>query len=373
MTDGRGRDKHRVRRSDNNSRINGRQLTTRRTKAHNSTYTRGHVGGAVKRVQVNGAVVLALVISGLMAFAGTDQEVRGPQREQAGVVLAAATRPVVTPFATVEENERARELVAGMSLLEKAGQVIVATYAGHGSPAATIRRYHLGGAVPVGDNIGSISQITKVVRSIRAADQPRGYPAFVGIDQEGGRVTRIANGSPSFMTAGAARQPTLTRNLARAMGLEMRGLGFTAVLSPVADLTVGRADPTIGTRSAGSGPNVAASQVTAATNGLLSAGVIPTLKHFPGHGSVTTDTHVDLGVQRRSLAEMRRQDLVPCARAIAAGAPAVMPGHIVVPAIAPRVPASLSWRITTDLLRRQLGFRGLVVTDSLGMGAIVRR
>ncbi|RYE74032.1 MAG: beta-N-acetylhexosaminidase, partial [Myxococcales bacterium] len=161
--------------------------------------------------------------------------------------------------------------------------------------------------------------------------------------------------------------------LTRAMGLEMRGLGFTAVLSPVADMTVGKGDPTIGTRSAGSGPNVAASQVTAAMNGLIAAGVIPTLKHFPGHGSVSTDTHVDLGVQRRSLAELKRKDLVPFTRAIAAGAPAVMTGHIVVPAVAPRVPASLSWRITTDLLRRQLGFRGLVVTDSLGMGAIVRR
>jgi beta-N-acetylhexosaminidase len=329
----------------------------------------------VKRLHVHGAVATALVLSGSLALAGAGAppEVARPGGPVEAVALASETPRPVTPFASPEENARARDLVAGMTLAEKAGQVIVATYAGYGSPAAMVREYHLGGAVPVGDNIRSTAQITKVVASIRAAVEERGYPAFVGVDQEGGRVTRIPNGSPSLMTAGAARQPARTSSLAKAMGLEMRRIGFTAVLAPVADMTIGLADPIIGTRSASSWPGVASSQVTAASAGLVAAGVIPTIKHFPGHGSITTDTHVALGVQRRSLAELRRKDLVPFQRAIDAGAPAIMTGHIDVRAVAPRVPASLSWRVTTDLLRGTMGFRGLVVTDSLGMGAITRR
>ena len=322
----------------------------------------------MKRAHVNGAVAIALALSGVVALTHDPEGVSGT--EQAS--LAAVAAPTYTPFATAAENAKAHELVSNMSLAQKAGQVIVATYDGYGSPADDVRTYHFGGVIPVSDNIQSAEQIGRVVRSIRRAVSPRGYPAFVGIDQEGGRVTRIGTG-PSLMTAGAANRPALTTELARTMGLEMRGLGFTAVMAPVADVTVGPKDPTIGTRSVGSRPGLVATHVRAAMQGLISAGVIPTLKHFPGHGSVGTDTHIDLAVQQRSLTELRKKDLAGFRQAIDAGAPAVMTGHIDVRAVDPGVPASLSWKITTGLLRRELGFRGLVVTDSLGMGAITRR
>ena len=291
----------------------------------------------------------------------------------------AAERPAPKPTAwgpTRSEVRRAHELVARLPLSQLAGQVIVAGYHGTGSPAALVHRLHLGGVVPVAENITSSGQIRAVNASVQRAVRGRGYPAFIGIDQEGGTVVRIRGAAtrfPSFMSAGAARDPVLTRQVAAAGAREMQGLGFTSVLAPVADVTRGPADPVIGTRSASGFPRLAAAQVVAAQVGLAEAGVIGALKHFPGHGSVTVDSHQALPVLRTPLAELRRTALVPFRRGIAAGASAVMVGHLDVRAVDPHVPASLSRRVVTGLLRRELGFRGVVMTDALSMGAVSKR
>jgi beta-N-acetylhexosaminidase len=142
------------------------------------------------------------------------------------------------------------------------------------------------------------------------------------------------------------------------------------VLAPVADVSVGDADATIGSRAAGGRPSLVARHVVAAARGILSAGVLPVVKHFPGHGSLSTDSHLALAVQRRSLAQLRRTDLVPFRAAVAAGLPALMTGHIDVRAVDRGVPASISRKVTTGLLRGDLGYDGLVVTDALDMGGV---
>ncbi len=274
---------------------------------------------------------------------------------------------------TQGEVRRARELVERMTLAQRAGQVVVAGYRGTGSPARLVRRLHLGGVVPVAENITSSGQIQAVNASVQRVVRGRGYPAFIGVDQEGGTVVRVRDAAtrfPAFMSAGAAHDPALTGRAAAAGAREMRGLGFTSVLAPVADVTRGPADPVIGTRSASGYPRLAAEQVVAAEQGIASAGVIGTLKHFPGHGSVTVDSHQALPVLGKSLAELRRTDLVPFRRGIAAGASAVMVGHLDVRAVDPGVPSSLSRLVVDGLLREELGFRGLVLTDSLSMGAV---
>ena len=263
-----------------------------------------------------------------------------------------------------------------MTLAQRAGQVVVAGYRGTGSPARLVRRLHLGGVVPVAENITSSGQIQAVNASVQRVVRGRGYPAFIGVDQEGGTVVRVRDAAtrfPAFMSAGAAHDPALTGRAAAAGAREMRGLGFTSVLAPVADVTRGPADPVIGTRSSSGYPRLAAEQVVAAEQGIASAGVIGTLKHFPGHGSVTVDSHQALPVLGKSLAELRRTDLVPFRRGIAAGASAVMVGHLDVRAVDPGVPSSLSRLVVDGLLREELGFRGLVLTDSLSMGAVTER
>ena len=262
---------------------------------------------------------------------------------------------------------------ARLTVRQAAGQVIVAHYTGTASPAPLVRRLHLGGVIAFSSNVASTGQIRRVNRSVQRVVAARGWPAFLGVDQEGGIVDRVGAPStdfPSFMAAGAAGDAATTERAARASAAEMRGLGFDVVLAPDADVTVGDGDAVIGSRSAGGRPRAVATQVVAAVRGVEGAGVLPVLKHFPGHGSLTTDSHADLPVQTRSVRALRRTDLVPFAAAIVARAPAVLTGHIAVRAVDRGVPASISRKVTTGLLRRDLGFDGLVVTDALDMAGV---
>ena len=262
-----------------------------------------------------------------------------------------------------------------MTLREKAGQVIVASWSGTSSPAPLVRRLHLGGVIAFSENISSPAQIRSVNRSVSRSVAKRGYPAFVGVDQEGGIVNRVgaATAFPAFMATGAADDPALTEKAARASAEEMRGLGFDVVLAPVADVSVGDGDAVIGSRAAGGRPGLVARQVVAASKGIQEAGLLPVAKHFPGHGSLAVDSHLSLPVQRRSLRKLRATDLVPFAAAITAHVPAILTGHIDVRAIDKGTPASISRRVTTGLLRRDMGYDGLVVTDSLQMRGVQER
>ena len=263
-----------------------------------------------------------------------------------------------------------------MTLRQKAGQVIVASWSGTGSPAPMVRRLHLGGVVALEPNIASLSQIRRVNRSVARVAARRGYPAFIAVDQEGGVVRRVHLGVtpfPAFMSTGAADDTALTRRTTRISAAEMRGLGFDVVLAPDADVSVGDRDAVVGSRAAGGRPDLVARHVVAAVDGIESAGVLPVVKHFPGHGSLDVDSHRGLPVQRRGMRELRATDLVPFAAAIRARAPAVMTGHIAVRALDRDVPASVSRRVTTGLLRREMGFDGLVVTDALDMEGVQAR
>jgi beta-N-acetylhexosaminidase len=174
------------------------------------------------------------------------------------------------------------------------------------------------------------------------------------------------------MSTGAAGDAGLTQEAYAAGAAELRALGFTVDFAPDADVTSGPGDPTIGSRSASSRPGVVAEHVVAAATGFSTAGVLPVIKHFPGHGSVPADSHLSLPVQGRTKAQLEASDLVPFARGVEAGLPAVMVGHLDVRAVDPRVPSSLSRKVVTGLLRDELGFAGLVVTDSLEMAAVTR-
>lgn len=276
---------------------------------------------------------------------------------------------------TPAELDRAARRAASLSLTELAGQVILARYDGTGAPTELVRDLHLGGVVVFADNFVSTDQI-KAANAALQRGVDRRWPVQIAVDQEGGIVQRIqgeATQFPTFMTAGAGNNPEAIEAAARAQGGELRHLGFTMDFAPVADVTIGQQDPTIGARSAGSSPRLVARQVRAASTGFRQSGVAPVLKHFPGHGSVPADSHDELPVQERSRAQLRRNDFVPFRQAIASGASTVMAAHIDVRAIDPGVPSSLSRKVITGTLRGELGFRGLVVTDALDMAAISDR
>ena len=282
---------------------------------------------------------------------------------------------------TEGELARATQLVAGWSAERLAGQVIVGRYAGTDPavPAQMVRDLHLAGVSVTSDNATDAAQVratTAAVTEAHAADG-RDWPAVIGVDEEGGVVSHlrgIATEFPAFATAGVAiaaqgkAGEQAVTEAARATGLELRDLGFTWIFAPVADVTIGAADPTIGTRSPSPDPALAARAITAAVTGYDEAGLVSTTKHFPGHGSVTADSHETLPTLGASLDDLRARDLKPFEAAVAAGAPAMMMAHLDVRALQPGLPSSQAPKVY-DFLADDLGFEGVTITDSLGMGA----
>ncbi|ASU83093.1 hypothetical protein CDO52_10150 [Nocardiopsis gilva YIM 90087] len=189
-------------------------------------------------------------------------------------------------------------------------------------------------------------------------------------DEEGGTVTRLhaATGSPypGHGELGADDDTAHTREVAEAMGRELRSVGIDAALAPVMDVNVDPANPVIGMRAFGADPDTVARHGAAFIAGLHAAGVAATAKHFPGHGDTRVDSHVDLPVIDIDLETLRRRELAPFGAAIAAGVDMVMVGHIGIPALDGTVPASVSPRVY-GLLRAELGFTGVAVTDALDM------
>jgi beta-N-acetylhexosaminidase len=279
------------------------------------------------------------------------------------------------------ELARARSDVERLSTRELAGQLVVARYRGRSatSAAAALSRLHLGGVIVFGENVptnvvgGLRSSAARVQRAMVA--DGRDWPAIIAVDQEGGPVARVGAPATAFtgaMALGAATDQGLPARVGEASGAELRALGFTMVFAPDADVTLGPQDPTIGVRSPGSRASTVARVATGLVAGYRQAGIVPVAKHFPGHGSVTANSHLTLPVQRASLATLRARDFVPFAALVDEGAPAVMVTHIDVHAVDPGVPSSLSRKVVTGLLRDQLGFQGLVVTDALDMAAVTQ-
>lgn len=283
---------------------------------------------------------------------------------------------------TEGELARARGTVAGWDAARLAGQVVVGRY--HGTDPAEaadlVSDMGLAGLSVTAENVVDGDQVRALTAAVAEAHATggRSWPPVLGVDQEGGVVAHldgVATDFPAFATAGevVAEQgragQRVVRDAAAALGQELRALGFTWVWAPVADVTVGAADPTIGSRSPSEEPAVAARTVAAAVRGYDDVAVASTVKHFPGHGSVTADSHEVLPPLTATRAELAARDLVPFARAFEAGAPAVMVGHLDVAAVAPGVPSSAAPEVY-DLLRDELGFEGVAVTDSLGMGAV---
>jgi len=223
----------------------------------------------------------------------------------------------------------------------------------------------LGGVVLFARNVRSPEQVAGLVMSLRAERAD----VLVAIDEEGGDVTRLdattGSSTPGNLALGAAGDPALTERVAAEIGGRLAALGIDLDLAPVADVNADAQNPIVGVRSFGSDPALVAEHTAAFVRGLQAQGVAACAKHFPGHGATRADSHVEMPV-------LDHVDLAPFAAAIAAGAQAVMPAHAVAPEY-DSLPATLSRRLVSGLLRGRLGFAGLVVSDGMDMRAIAER
>jgi beta-N-acetylhexosaminidase len=229
----------------------------------------------------------------------------------------------------------------------------------------------LAGVTLFGQNVSTPDSVAALTASLRAASA--GDDPVIAIDEEGGDVTRVAysDGSPYPGNAalGVVDDTSLTRSVYRAIGADLTALGINFNLAPCADV-LGPADsPAVGTRSFGADTALVARHTAAAVTGLQTAGVVACTKHFPGHGRTGTDTHEAIATIEGGLDELRRRDLPPFAAAIRAGTIAIMPSHLRVPELTGDLPATVSGAALTGLLRGELGFAGVIVSDALEMRA----
>jgi beta-N-acetylhexosaminidase len=223
-------------------------------------------------------------------------------------------------------------------------------------------------------NVTDVASLVALTSELHAVSPDR--PILVAIDHEGGRVSRLDAPFTQFPPAavlGRAGSPHLAYRQGIAMGEELRSVGIDIDFAPVLDVASNPSNPVIGDRSFGGHPRTVSRLGISVVHGLQRTGIVACGKHFPGHGDTSVDSHVDLPVVRRTLAEIERTELLPFRRAIQEGIDALMTAHVVFTALDAELPATLSRRILTELLRERLRFRGVVFSDDLQMKAIADR
>ncbi len=263
-----------------------------------------------------------------------------------------------------------------MTISQKIGQMLLFGWQTDAQANALINELHVGGVVLMGRNSEPPDIMRKTITGLQSRAMATGLPPlFVAVDQEGGRVQRL--GPPDYAARPAAREigrsndPAQARLAARALGEELRDLGFNWDFAPVLDVDSNPKNPVIGSRSYGSSPYQVAALGAAAVRGFQEdAGILACGKHFPGHGDTDTDSHFALPRLPHDLAHLEAVELVPFRAAIEAGLAAVMTSHILFPALDAQLPATLSPEILTGLLRQKLGFHGLIITDDLEMKGV---
>jgi beta-N-acetylhexosaminidase len=278
-----------------------------------------------------------------------------------------------------------------MTVEEKIGQMLMPDFRNwKGKPVTEmndeirelVKKYHLGGVILFRENVVTTEQTVRLVDEYKKANED--YGLLVSIDQEGGIVTRLQSGTdfPGNMALGATRSTEMAESVGHAIGSELHSLGINMNLAPVLDVNNNPDNPVIGVRSFGEDPQLVADLGTAYTKGLQNSGMAATAKHFPGHGDTAVDSHLGLPSVPHEKERLLEVELYPFQQAMDEGIDAIMTAHVTFPKIDPTtviskkdgteiaLPATLSHEVLTNLMRNEMGFKGVISTDALNMKAI---
>ena len=285
----------------------------------------------------------------------------------------------LAPGRTLARTEgEMHQLIARMSLEQKVGQLIVVGFEGTRIDAeieSNIKQRFIGGVTLFARNIESPRQVAKLTANLQKLTQETEcrIPLFIATDQEGGWVARLKTGAtvlPGNMALGATRSAELAEQAGRVTAIELAAVGINLNFAPVMDVNNNPLNPVIDRRSFGGCPDLVSRLGRAYINGLQRNGVLATAKHFPGHGDTTVDSHADLPMVGHGMERIHAIELKPFRAAIEADVAAIMTAHILYSALDANRPATLSRPILTNLLREDLGFDGLIITDDMEMKAI---
>lgn len=278
-----------------------------------------------------------------------------------------------------------------MTMEEKVGQMLMPDFRKWNGQNVTtllpeieqlVKKYHLGGVILFRENVVTTEQTTKLVNDYQQAAEK--HNLLMTIDQEGGIVTRLQSGTdmPGNMALGATRSTEVTQNVGRAIGEELSALGINMNFAPSFDINNNPDNPVIGVRSFGEKPELVAELGVAYTKGLQQTGTAATAKHFPGHGDTAVDSHLGLPSVPYDLERLKAVELYPFQKAMEANIDAIMTAHVTFPKIDDtkvisqkdgteiNLPATLSYKVLTELMREDMGYEGVIFTDALNMQAI---
>ena len=283
-----------------------------------------------------------------------------------------------SPTAQPSANEEIAAQIAKMTIDEKIGQLLLIGLDGKKiSPFAKkmIAENKIGGFILYKDNIKSASQTVALLNSLKAANNENSIPLWLSLDQEGGKVSRLPAEIAKFPSArelGVLKDISHTKEVGRSLGSTVKALGFNLDFAPVLDIDSNPDNPVIGDRSFGSDADTVINHGMAMMEGISEAGVTTVVKHFPGHGDTSVDSHYALPVVGKSLDELGKLELLPFVEAVGHNADAVMVAHLLIPALDKELPTSISYKAINGLLRTGLGYNGVVVTDDLTMGGLLQ-
>lgn len=267
-----------------------------------------------------------------------------------------------------------------LTLEEKIGQMLIPSYRMDildDTVLEELRNYQPGGFILFKENFTKYEQTLQLIETVESTAK---IPIVFTIDQEGGRVQRLQTLEdqlitkiPSMAVVGKTKNKWYAYQIGKVLAEELQVFGISMDFAPVLDIVTVEGNQVIGDRSFGNDVSLVTEMGISLAQGLQDYGVIPVYKHFPGHGSTITDSHYDLPVITKTKEELLISDLVPFQQAIEQGAEVIMVGHLAVPSITgDTIPASLSKKIITDLLKQEMGYQGLVVTDALNMKALTK-
>lgn len=277
--------------------------------------------------------------------------------------------------------------IASMTLEQKVGQLFFCSFRKdeqnlpvtvcNENIANTIKQYHIGGVVLFGENIDTEQQTKQLIADIKKHSD---IPLFIGVDEEGGRVSRLhASGKmqvadvPTAKEIGDTNDTNVSYEYAKTIGSELKELGFDVDFAPVADVNTNAYNIVIGDRAFSSDANIAGDMVSAFVKGLQEQNISACAKHFPGHGDTIEDSHNGIALANRTLQQMQQTEWIPFQKAIEQNVDFIMAGHITTPnATTDGLPASLSHEMLTEQLRNNMHFDGIIITDALDMGAITK-
>lgn len=271
-----------------------------------------------------------------------------------------------------------KKQIEQMSIDEKIGQMVIVGIDGYEMDELShemIKQYKVGGFILFKRNIKNAAQTLNLINSLKEINQKNNIPLFIAVDEEGGSVSRMPDEFlklPTSRAIGKINSEEFAFQIGSVIGQQIKSLGFNMNFAPVLDIDSNPQNPVIGDRAFGANSEIVSSLGIATMRGLKS-NVISAVKHFPGHGDTSVDSHIGLPVVNHDIDRLKSFELVPFAHAIENGADVVMVAHILLPEIDEQNPATLSKTVITDVLREEMKFSGVVITDDMTMGAIMEK